>query len=67
MDRIHREEGSVTFLLTPSDMQQTAPGQLKGRATLTIQPEDTLSGVPLEYHKFRDVFSGEKANTLAPH
>src|SRR5258708_11229511 len=27
----------------------------------------TLSGVPQEYHEFRDVFSGEKANTLAPH
>src|SRR5260221_7844760 len=33
----------------------------------TAQPEDTLSGVPQEYHEFRNVFSGEKANVLAPH
>ncbi len=33
----------------------------------TAQPEDTLSRVPQEYHEFRDVFSGEKANALAPH
>src|SRR5260221_1424868 len=34
---------------------------------LTAQPEDALSGVPQEYHKFCNVFSGEKANVLAPH
>jgi len=33
----------------------------------TAQPEDPLSGVPQEYHEFCDVFSGEKANMLAPH
>src|SRR5258706_6087671 len=33
----------------------------------TAQPEDPLSGVPQEYHEFHDVFSGEKANALAPH
>src|SRR5258705_5664346 len=33
----------------------------------TAQPEDSLSGVSQEYHEFRDVFSGEKANMLAPH
>ena len=67
MDRIRKEEGSATFLLTPSEMQRATPGQLKGRATLTTQLEDTLSGVPPEYHKFHDVFSGKKANTLALH
>jgi len=40
---------------------------LEAKATSTAQPEDTLSGVPQEYHKFCDVFSGEKANVLAPH
>ncbi len=34
---------------------------------MTAQPEDPLSGVPQEYHKSCDVFSGEKANVLAPH
>src|SRR6266436_8978064 len=46
---------------------QTSLDQLKAKATSTAQPEDPLSGVPQEYHEFCDVFSGEKANLLAPH
>jgi len=34
---------------------------------LTAQLEDPLSRVPQEYHEFCNVFSGEKANALAPH
>src|SRR6266436_1228991 len=45
----------------------TSLDQLKAKAASTAQPEDPLSGVPQEYHKFCDVFSGEKANVLAPH
>src|SRR5258708_4960326 len=40
---------------------------LEAKAALTAQPEDPLSRVPQEYHEFCDVFSGEKANMLAPH
>src|SRR5258707_4014175 len=40
---------------------------LEAKAASTAQPEDTLSGVPQEYHEFCNVFSGEKANVLAPH
>src|SRR5258708_6923285 len=43
------------------------PDRLEAKAVSTAQPEDTLSGVPQEYHEFHDVFSGEKANVLAPH
>src|SRR5260370_3973481 len=73
MGRICQEVGSVTFLLSPSSVQrmpnpfQTSPDQLEAKAALTAQPEDPLSGVPQEYHKSCDVFSGEKANVLAPH
>src|SRR5258707_5251765 len=45
----------------------TSPDWLEAKAASTAQPEDTLSGVPQEYHKFHNVFSGEKANALAPH
>ncbi len=45
----------------------TSPDWLEAKAASTAQPEDTLSGVPQEYHKFCNVFSGEKANALAPH
>src|SRR5258707_10289394 len=73
MGRICQEAGSETFLLSPSGVQQmpnlfhTSPDQLEAKAMSTAQPEDTLSGVPQEYHEFHDVFSGEKANALAPH
>src|SRR5260370_7595165 len=73
MGRICKEVGSKTFLLSPSSVQQmpnlfhTSLDWLKAKAMLTAQPEDTLSRVPQEYHKFHDVFSGEKANVLAPH
>ncbi len=73
MGRICQEAGSETFLLSPSGIQQTpnpfhtSPDWLEAKAMSTAQPEDTLSGVPQEYHEFRNVFSGEKANVLAPH
>src|SRR5258708_34665447 len=73
MGRICQEAGSKTFLLSPSGTQQmpnlfqTSPDWLKAKAALTAQPEDPLSRVPQEYHEFHDVFSGEKANALAPH
>src|SRR5260370_6323001 len=73
MGRICQEAGSETFLLSPSGIHQmpnpfhTSLDWLKAKATLTAQPEDPLSRVPQEYHEFCDVFSGEKANALAPH
>src|SRR6266436_3106103 len=73
MGRICQEAGSKTFLLSPSGVQRmpnpfhTSPDRLEAKAMSTAQPEDTLSGVPQEYHKFRNVFSGEKVNVLAPH
>src|SRR5258706_6759195 len=73
MGRICQEAGSEMFLLSPSGIQRTpnpfhtSPDRLEAKAVLTAQPEDTLSGVPQEYHEFHNVFSGEKANALAPH
>ena len=34
---------------------------------MTAQQEDPLNRVPQEYHDFCNMFSGEKANVLAPH
>src|SRR5258705_2198370 len=73
MGRICQEVGSKTFLLSPSSVQRmpnlvhASLDWLEAKAALTAQPEDTLSRVPQEYHEFHDVFSGEKANALAPH
>src|SRR5258707_7152571 len=73
MGRICQEAGSETFLLSLSSVQRmpnpfhTSPDRLEAKAAVTAQPEDTLSRVPQEYCEFCDVFSGEKANALAPH
>src|SRR5258707_8003641 len=59
MGRICQEVGSETFLLSLSGVQRTpnpfhtSPDRLEAKATLTAQPEDTLSGVPQKYHEFR--------------
>src|SRR5260221_2510822 len=34
--------------------------------TSTLAP-DSMSGIPVDYHKFHEVFSGTKADTLPPH
>src|SRR5260221_4430801 len=73
MGRICQEVGSEMFLLSPCSIQQTpnpfhtSLDRLEAKAVSTAQPEDTLSGVPQEYHEFCNVFSGEKVNALAPH
>src|SRR6266436_416124 len=73
MGRICQEAGSEMFLLSLSSIQRmpnpfhTSPDRLEAKAASTAQPEDPLSRVPQEYHEFHNVFSGEKANTLAPH
>src|SRR5258708_29229394 len=67
MKKVSQETGSTMFLLSPSDTLQPAPHQLKARAAATDPPEDPLSIILMEYLEFCDVFSGDKANVLAPH
>src|SRR5258706_775949 len=67
MKKLSQETGSTMFLLSPIDTLQPAPHQLEARAAATDPPEDPLSIIPMEYLEFCDVFSGDKANALAPH
>src|SRR5258705_7431877 len=67
MKKLSQETGSATFLLSPIDTLRPTPHWLEARATATDPPEDPLSVIPMEYLEFRDVFSGNKANALAPH
>ena len=46
--------------LTP--LQTPTAGQ-----TTQMEGPDALGNIPAEYCEFHDVFSGEKASTLAPH
>src|SRR5258707_692391 len=56
MAKICRDPGTPTFVIATADLTPL-------QATAT----DTLNNIPAEYHDFSDVFSGEKAGTLAPH
>src|SRR5258708_6246078 len=67
MKKLSQETGSATFLLSPIDTLQPTPHRLKARAAATDPPEDPLSIIPMEYLEFCNVFSGNKANALAPH
>src|SRR5258707_2281407 len=67
MKKLSQETGSTMFLLSPIDTLWPAPHWLEARAMATDLPEDPLSIIPMEYLEFHDVFSGDKANTLAPH
>src|SRR6266436_3093059 len=67
MKKLSQETGSATFLLSPIDTLQPAPHRLEARAAATDLPEDPLSVILMEYLEFCDVFSGDKANVLAPH
>ena len=46
---------------------QLHPQESDLHSTSTIPEPTDLSGVPLDYHNFADVFSKSKADMLAPH
>src|SRR5258708_31883026 len=56
MTKIGKDPGTSSFVISTTDLNP-----LQAAAT------EILDSIPAEYHKFRDVFSGEKAGTLAPH
>src|SRR5258707_13514234 len=56
MTKLCKDPGTSTFVISMTDLN---PSQ----AAAT----EILDSIPAKYHKFRDVFSGEKAGTLAPH
>src|SRR5258708_5362261 len=56
MAKICRAPGTPTFMISMADL-----------TPLQVMAADTLNNILAEYHDFSDVFSGEKAGTLAPH
>src|SRR5258708_3168083 len=56
MTKLCKDPGTSTFVISTTDLNPL-------QATAT----EILDSIPAEYHKFRDVFSGEKAGKLAPH
>src|SRR5260370_9550113 len=56
MAKICRDLGTPTFVISMADL-----------TPLQVTATNTLNNIPAEYHNFSNIFSGEKASTLAPH
>src|SRR5258708_717295 len=56
MTKLCKDLGTPTFVISTADI-----------TPLQATNADTLDSILVEYHEFCDVFSGEKADTLAPH
>src|SRR5258705_13198795 len=56
MTKLCKDPGTSTFVISMTDLNPL-------QATAT----KILDSIPAEYHKFHDIFSGEKAGTLALH
>src|SRR5258705_8288550 len=72
MTKLHQDPENATFAISPGT-HQYKPNMQMGRETLSARSTkvaltETLPDTILrEYLKFHEVFSGEKANILAPH
>ena len=72
MTKLHQDPENTTFAISPG-MHQYKPDMQMGRETLSarsvkvVLTETFPDTIPREYLKFCKVFSGEKANVLAPH
>src|SRR5258708_11145935 len=56
MTKLCKDPGTPAFMISMADL-------IPSQATAA----DTLDSIPAEYCNFRDIFSGEKVGTLAPH
>ena len=56
MTKLCKDPGTSTFMISMTDLN---PSQ--------VAATEILDSIPTKYHEFHDVFSGEKAGTLAPH
>src|SRR5260221_12001792 len=56
MTKLCKDPGTSTFVISTTDLN---PSQ--------VTATEILDSIPAEYHEFCDIFSGEKAGTLAPH
>src|SRR5260221_6034794 len=56
MTKLCKDPGTTTFVISTTDLNLSQ-----------VAATEILDSILAEYHKFHDVFSGEKAGTLAPH
>jgi len=65
MVKFCKDPGTPTFVILMADL--TPPQAPTAGKTAQMEDPDTLGNIPAKYCKFHNVFSGEKASTLAPH
>src|SRR5258708_7646125 len=56
MTKLCKDPGTPTFVISTADL-----------TLLQMTAAETLDSIPVKYHEFHNVFSGEKVGTLAPH
>src|SRR5258707_14434495 len=56
MTKLCKDPGTSTFVISTTDLNP-----------LQVAATEILDSIPAEYHEFHDIFSGEKAGTLALH
>src|SRR5260221_1335824 len=56
MTKLCKDLGTSTFMISTTDLNP-----------LQVAATEILDSIPAEYHEFHDIFSGEKAGTLALH
>src|SRR5258707_11815068 len=56
MTKLCKDPGTSTFVISTTNLN---PSQ--------VTATEFLDSIPAEYHEFRNIFSGEKVGTLAPH
>src|SRR5258708_29113577 len=56
MTKLCKDPGTPAFMISMANL-----------IPLQATAADTLDSIPDKYHDFHDIFSGEKAGTLAPH
>ena len=69
LHKLCQELGNITFSISTNELTSKADNATKSIPVRRVDkaPEANLEPIPEEYREFMDVFSGEKANTLAPH
>ena len=69
LHKLCQEPGNITFRISMNELTSKDGNATKSILVHRVDKalEANLEPIPEEYWEFMDVFSGEKANTLAPH
>src|SRR5260370_36536200 len=72
LNKLCQDPENIAFRISMNELPNNAKDTMEPSNSIPVQkvdksPIDNLEPIPEEYQEFMDVFSGEKADTLAPH